>query len=158
MTNTGFLEYQSNEGFTYDYAACKKFLEACGYNGLFSLEFLRGKDGKDYFLEINFRNDGNAYVVTKAGVNLPYIYVLNALGKDYSNEVNRPITKQISMPVVKDFKLMLQGRVSPWRWIRDLVRTNCFFYADKVDSRVMWNYLKELFLGVFYETIFNTSR
>lgn len=144
VTNTGFLEYYSNDGFEYDEEACKRFIEACEYTGLFSLEFIRGKDGKDYFLEINFRNDGNAYVVTKAGVNLPYIFFLNAIGEDYSSEVRKPISKQVSMPVIKDFKTVFQGRVSIFQWIKDLKRTNCFFYKDKEDPVPMRAYLIEL--------------
>lgn len=145
VTNTGFLEYLSNEGFEYDKNACRRFLEACGYTGLFSLEFLRDKKGNDYFLEINFRNDGNAYVVTKAGVNLPYIYYLNAIGEDYAKEVNRPIETQVSMPVIKDFKTVLQKKVSLLQWIKDLKRTNCFFYKDKEDPKPLRAYLKEIF-------------
>lgn len=144
VTNTGFLEYLSNEGFEYDVESCHRFIQACRYTGLFSIEFIRGKDGKDYFLEINFRNDGNAYVVTKAGVNLPYIYYLNAIGENYTTEAKQPIIKQISMPVVKDFKTVLQGRVSVFQWLKDLKRTNCFLYKDKKDPAPLRAYIKEL--------------
>lgn len=147
VTNTGFLEYYSNDGFSFDKDSCKNFIKACGYTGLFSIEFIRGKDGIDYFLEINFRNDGNAYVVTKAGVNLPYIFYLNALGKDYSAEAQRPIHMQVSMPVVKDFKTVLQGRVSILQWLKDLKRTNCFFYKDKKDPAPLRAYIKELLIN-----------
>lgn len=37
------------------------FIRDLGYSGLFSLEFIRDKSGKDYFMELNMRNDGNAY-------------------------------------------------------------------------------------------------
>lgn len=144
VTNTGFLEYYSNEGFEFDMESCCKFIKACGYTGLFSLEFLRDKLGRDYFLEINFRNDGNAYVVTKAGVNLPYIYYLNAIGKDYASEVNKHVMVQVSMPVIKDFKTVIQGKVSLFQWLKDLKRTNCFFYKDREDPKPMRAYLKEI--------------
>lgn len=147
VTNTGFLEYYTNDNFEFDRESCCKFIKACGYTGLFSMEFIRGKDGRDYFLEINFRNDGNAYVVTKAGVNLPYIYYLNAIGEDYSYEANHPIEVQVSMPVLKDFKTVLKGRVSFFQWVKDLRRTNCFFYRDKVDPKPMIAYLKELIIS-----------
>ena len=73
-TNTGYLKYESIEFLNYDYSAVKRFLEEIGYNGLFSAEFVRDENGVDYFLEINLRNDGNAYCVQSAGVNLPYIW------------------------------------------------------------------------------------
>lgn len=73
-TNTGFLKYVSLKEFQYSgIENCKQFIKTIGYSGLFSMEFLRGKDGKDYFMEINMRNDGNAICVTAAGVNLPYM-------------------------------------------------------------------------------------
>lgn len=73
-TNTGYLKYESIEFLNYDYSAVKRFLEEIGYNGLFSAEFIRDENGVDYFLEINLRNDGNAYCVQSAGVNLPYLW------------------------------------------------------------------------------------
>ncbi len=148
VTNTGFLEYYSNEGFEYNKEACRRFIEACCYTGLFSLEFIRDKNGIDYFLEINFRNDGNAYVVTKAGVNLPFIYYLSSIGEDYTYEANRPIKTQVSMPVVKDFKTVIQGKTSLISWLKDLKRTNCFFYKDKEDPKPMMAYFKELICAV----------
>ena len=52
----------------------EKFIREIGYKGLFSVEFIRDAVGNDYFLEINMRNDGNAYCVQCAGVNLPNIW------------------------------------------------------------------------------------
>ena len=73
-TNTGYLKYSSIQDFKYDKEAVHRYIKGIGYNGLFSIEFIRGKDGIDYFLEMNMRNDGNAYCVYSAGVNLPYIW------------------------------------------------------------------------------------
>lgn len=74
-TNTGYLEYiPMNKLKNFDNSVVEKFIKRVGYSGLFSMEFIRDKKGKDYFLEINMRNDGNAYCVTCAGINLPYIW------------------------------------------------------------------------------------
>lgn len=74
-TNTGYLEYIPIDKLdNFDKGIVEKFVKKIGYSGLFSMEFIRDKNGKDYFLEINMRNDGNAYCVTCAGVNLPYIW------------------------------------------------------------------------------------
>lgn len=35
-----------------------------------------------YFLETNFRNDGNAFCVTESGVNLPVVWVKACLNED----------------------------------------------------------------------------
>lgn len=73
-TNTGYLVLSPIEKLDYDSAPVKRFLTTIGYNGLFSMEFIRDKNGKDYFLEINLRNDGNAYCVQSAGINLPNVW------------------------------------------------------------------------------------
>lgn len=74
-TNTGYLSYNPINSLNADLDKCKRFLQTIKYEGLFSMEFIRGKDGKDYYLETNLRNDGNAYVVKSAGINLPFIWV-----------------------------------------------------------------------------------
>lgn len=73
-TNTGYLSYNPINSLNVDLDKCKRFLQTIKYEGLFSMEFIRGKDGKDYYLETNLRNDGNAYVVKSAGINLPFIW------------------------------------------------------------------------------------
>ena len=73
-TNTGYLRYSHKSQLVFDFNKAISLIKKIGYSGLFSMEFLRGKDGKDYFMEINMRNDGNAYCVTEYGVNLPYIW------------------------------------------------------------------------------------
>ena len=74
-TNTGYLKYSPINEFSFDIEKAKKYLNRMGYSGLFSLEFIRDYSNEDFFLEINLRNDGNAYCVKTAGVNLPYIWV-----------------------------------------------------------------------------------
>lgn len=52
-TNTGFLKYIPIREFLYDKDACVKFLKHIGYSGLFSLEFIRDKNGVDFFMDLN---------------------------------------------------------------------------------------------------------
>lgn len=47
-----------------------------GYTGIFDIEVLKSKD-KFYLNEINFRNGAAGLSLTKAGINLPVIYVHN---------------------------------------------------------------------------------
>ena len=51
-----------------------EYINVLGYSGLFSVEFLLSNSGEAYFLEVNLRNDGNGYLPTYGGVNLPYHY------------------------------------------------------------------------------------
>ena len=107
-------------------------IEDTGYEGLFEIEFLEGKDGKLYFSEVNFRADGDIYQLSY-GINLPAIWCqiskmpvgelpehLEMSGKSY-----------YGMTEHKDFqKSVLTGRVNVFLWLWQLLRAkrHTFFY------------------------------
>ena len=139
-TNTGFLHYMTLDA-THQLVLelGKRFLKTIGYSGLFSLEFLRGKDGKDYFMEINFRNDGNAICVTAAGVNLPYIWYLYHTGGNYREEIEGSQIKSVYvMPEFSDISLISHGKLNILTWIKDIIRTDRFMEYDKRDKAPFW--------------------
>lgn len=141
-SNTSYLHYTPlADGFC-DIEKCKEFVRRTGYHGLFSLEFLRDKNGKDYFMEINFRNDGNAICVTAAGMSLPYIWYLDCIGADYSQERKKGITPVYVMPDMAELKLLVTGQISPWEYISDLRKTNRFMEYDKEDPKPFWKLVK----------------
>lgn len=140
-TNTGFLEYGPIDPFYKETVEkAKLYIKDCQYSGLFSFEIMRGKDDKVWFLEINFRNDGNAWCVTKAGVNLPAIWVKSCLGEDYTSEIH-PVKKIVMMPEFQDIKLVLQRKVSIVQWLKDWNRTDFFMEYDKNDPKPFWQYI-----------------
>ena len=134
-TNTGFLRYEPlDDSYTEVLILCKKFLKEVGYSGLFSMEFLRGIDGKDYFMEINFRNDGNAICVTASGVNLPYIWYLYNTGQDYRDYLSTTHVRPVYvMPEMSDLSYIKQGKLSVLSWIKDICKTDCFMEFSKKD-------------------------
>ena len=101
-TNTAFLRYEKLDG-TEPIPACLSFLRSTAYKGLFSIELLRGVDGKDYFMEINFRNDGNAISVTDFGINLPYILYLDSCNENVDGELSNA-TK--SLYCIPDYEIL----------------------------------------------------
>ena len=141
-TNTGFLRYEPLSGSYFGVVEiCKKFLRETGYSGLFSMEFLRGKDGKDYFMEINFRNDGNAICVTAAGVNLPYIWYQSQTG--VSHVESKIVQKSVYvMPELDDLRLIRQRQLSFGKWVNDVRRTNRFMEFDKKDPKPFRKYIQ----------------
>lgn len=139
-TNTGFLKYIPK--FDFDVTSCQQFLKKANFSGLFSMEFLRGKDGKDYFMETNFRNDGNAICVTAAGMNLPRIWVEYNLRHDVESYINSCQMKEVLvMPEFNDFKNVLNRKLSILQWLKDVRRTDCFMEYDSQDSKPFWMYL-----------------
>ncbi len=140
-TNTGFLEYGTIDEFWEETVKKSKlFIRDCGYSGLFSIEFLRTNDDEVRFLEINFRNDGNAWCVTSAGVNLPVVWVKANKGEDYSMELHE-VKKIIVMPEFQDFKLVLQRKLSFGKWLRDVRRTDAFLDWNKKDMKPFFGFL-----------------
>lgn len=102
-----------------------------GYRGLFSAEFLLYKD-VFYFLEVNFRNDGNAYVSTASGVNLPFQYVLSFIDPTY--HVDSGKYPCYFMLELEDLLSKKRNHVSLRQWFNDVRRTDCFLVYDKKDK------------------------
>ena len=105
----------------------ERFLEKAGYYGPFSVEFLH-KDGKNYFMEVNFRNEGLAQAATTAGANLHALYI------DPDFVIDRNSVREIyMMNYALDFLFVKEGRVSLFPWLRDFVRTSCFINFNRHD-------------------------
>lgn len=132
-TNTGFLEYRPFDDFDCNLHACREFIKCIGYQGLFSMEYLRDKNGKDYFMEINMRNDGNGICVTCAGINLPYIWYQYCKGRDYKNEIANNVKDVFVMPEFDELRLVANRHLGLRDWIKDIYRTNRFMEYDKND-------------------------
>jgi len=146
VTNTGFLHYEPLDGWNLPIESCRKFMKAVGYEGLFSMEFLRGKDGKDYFMETNFRNDGNAICVTASGVNLPMIWVKYKSGENI-NELNSIVCKSVyANPEFNDFYLMATRQISFSAWLRDIKNTDVFMEFDGTDPKPFFVLLRQYFI------------
>ena len=129
-SNTGFLFYDRLDD-SYPVEKVKQLISGMNYSGLFSAEFLRDKNGKDYFLEVNFRNDGNAIAVTAAGVNLPYIWYRSASGQELP--VPADIKPVYVMPEFDDLALVFRHRISIRTWLKDMRRASCYMEFDKAD-------------------------
>jgi D-aspartate ligase len=119
-TNTGYLLYSPINKLQIDLLPIKSFVKRIGYSGLFSIEFIRDETGKDYFLEINMRNDGNAYCVKTAGVNLPYIWCYyQTKGKLPDTPID--IKKEIHfIPDFIDYSLA-RHNIGTLKWIKEFM-------------------------------------
>lgn len=142
-SNTGIVEI---DGFDkYDdipLDRVRSFIRATGYSGSFSVEFLRDKEGRDYFMEINFRNDGNAIVATAANVNLPAMWWEHATG----GSVRKPNGKRFRKAVAIPFWSMLtvarrQGRLA--ELVRYLLKGDVLMDVSLADMRPFLNSVKE---------------
>ncbi len=144
-TNTGYLKYSPiDDGFISKNLLDKvnQFIRKIGYVGLFSVEFMRGKDGVDYFLEINMRNDGNAYCVTTAGVNLPYLWY------KYADDSKTEITEQTTFtrPIywLPEADLKSIKTIGPAKWISQWLAADSHAYASLHDPMPFVHYFYRL--------------
>jgi hypothetical protein len=53
---------------------CRRFVESLQYTGIFDIDLLETKDGKLYFVELNFRAGASIRVFTKDDINLPAMF------------------------------------------------------------------------------------
>lgn len=147
IDNTFFLKFQECESeFDETIKKCKDFTKAVGYQGPFSIEFLKGKDGKHYFMEMNFRNDGNAICQTVAGVNVPYIWYLYGVGGNWKKEIeNSKIRSMYLMPEIQQVKFWLQGEVYFKELIRDFKRADKWITYFKNDKKpFFWLFINKI--------------
>lgn len=145
LDNTFFLRFDKIEVEYEDIVdKVKTFIKRIGYQGPFSVEFLRDKTGKSYFTEMNFRNDGNAYCVSSAGTNIPYIYYLYNSNGDYKNELsNSTINTTYLTPELYYLKCMLSGEFGFREWYRNMKRTTCYTTYFKKDKKPFVWFLKQ---------------
>lgn len=142
FNNLTFLKYQQSKVINdlTTLSNAEAFIRHTGYSGLFSIEFMHGKDGKDYFLEMNFRNDGNGIVVTAAGTNLPYIWYLYCTGDDYLHELSVSTAKEICcVPEDSYFISMLQGEITFKQWRQNMKKCSCYITYFKDDTGPFWS-------------------
>lgn len=144
-TNTGFLKYTRIDSFSVPIEKCRQFVRQTTYSGLFSIEFLRDKSGNDYFMEMNFRNDGNSICVTKAGYNLPYLWYAYNSKLDYRSILDNYCFREVLvMPELDDFNRFVRTRkVGLLQWLNDVKKTDAFMEYDSKDSVPFWIALRQ---------------
>lgn len=122
----------------------KEIIRRIGYEGIFDGEFMKGKDGKIYFLEVNFRPNAFNYASTCAGMNCPYLWTKGMLeGYVDEKENYRKIPKGFrSMVENMDLKDRIQTRnYSVIKWFYDFIRCDCRFFFNRHDIKPFINAL-----------------
>ena len=110
--------FQSIERLNVDITPIIKFVSRVGYHGPFSVELLH-KGNKNFFMEVNFRNDGLAYAATASGANLPVLLF------DIHKPVYFHIKDTYMMDVSIDYCHVKDGTISKKQWITDFLKTKC---------------------------------
>ena len=157
--NTFYLKYvEIDDTFNDTLNKSKEFIKRTHYSGPFSIEFIRDKKGVDYFLEMNFRNDGNAICMTASGTNAPYIWYLYKTGGDYKTELSLSSFKLVNwMPEETYFFDMLRKEVTLGEWLKNLRQTTQFAIYFKEDKKPFRAYLRKevkSYISRFFNNLF----
>ena len=78
-------------------AITQKVVEATGIDGNFCCDFILRDDGSAVLLEVNPRLTGTLPFIAEAGMNLPYMRVVQLLGKDVSGDENIHVNYDLRM-------------------------------------------------------------
>ena len=126
------------------------------YIGLFGVELIVSR-GQYYFIEINLRNDATTYSVSKAGVNLPFIYYSAMKGSKCSQDLGSHIVSIKSMVEFRDFDNVLKGKISLFKWTKQRKSCGCTYFYDEKDMNPYFAARKKYYTDKF-RTLINKLR
>ena len=115
--------------------AVKKFIASLNYVGPFSIEFGLEK-GKNYFFEINLRNDGTSHYPLASGVNIPYVYYRACKGELTLEDMHYQQEEFLMIDEVLDIRRVLSREISFSNWWRELRTAKTYRYYTKSDKRI----------------------
>lgn len=111
-----------------------RFVKSLNYIGPFSIEFGH-ENGKNYFFEINLRNDGTSHYPLQARVNIPLIYY-NSLRKR-PIYTNWNITEYEMIDEVGDLRRVLNRELTPFKWFKNYFTAGTFKYYHPSDKKLI---------------------
>lgn len=132
----------------------ESFIKDLGYVGPFSIEFGLEK-GKNYFFEINLRNDGTSHYPLKAGVNIPMLYYNSMRGKHIPLFV---ATKDYEMiDETGDIRRVLNHDLSFSYWFKSFKGAQAYRFYNSKDKRLI-PYICLMFTRRIITKIFRTLK
>lgn len=129
-----------------------KLFKLTKFNGIFEIEFMRGPNDENYFLEINFRASTWNYALTVGGGNLPYFWAKSMLsGKIHYEEMELTEKPFRAMVEPDDFimKVLKAREVGLIQWIKELKSCECTYYYDKNDPKPLRSYIANRIINYF---------
>ena len=114
------------------------------FNGIFEIEFMKGPNEEEYFLEINFRASTWNYAVTVGGGNLPYFWAKSMLlGRIPYEEINLVSDSFTAMVEPADFfGNVVHGKTVGFKqWYKELKNSKCLYYYNKHDKKPFFSFV-----------------
>lgn len=116
----------------------EELLKLTKYNGIFEIEFMKGPNFENYFLEVNFRASTWNYALTIGGCNLPYFWAKSYLaGRILYEEMSLRTTSFKAIVEPADF-IRNAKNIGVFRWLMQCFKAECHYYFNKKDP---WPFL-----------------
>lgn len=123
----------------------KNFVNALNYVGPFSIEFGLEK-GKNYFFEINLRNDGTSHYPLASGVNIAYVYYRACKGQLLAEDMTYTQGEYPMVDEVVDIRRVLSREISFGEWWKFFCAAKAHRYYVSFDKRLLI-YLVPMFVS-----------
>lgn len=127
---------------------CMKVLAAIkqiGFSGSYDVEMFLCIDGRMYVNEFNWRNSGTSYFALGTECHYVVIWYLSLCGLNTSNIVHTSTdTNQYAMNEATDLRHVVFGKLTLFKWLKDLWRTNSFalwFWRDPLPALYQYKHL-----------------
>lgn len=105
----------------------RRFLEAVNYSGIFDIEVMISKN-KTYFVECNFRNGAYGYAFSRAGLNLPALW----MGDDDCSTKREKLTL---MNEISDCRHIRAGNITCHKWIKEFLTCSVYLTLNMRDIK-----------------------
>ena len=110
----------------------QSFMDRVDFVGLFSVEYLVYQ-GKAYFIEINWRNDGTSHLFYQAGANLPLLWLMSSAGLNTNGIGVKVIKDSYFIDEIFDEENVSRKKVSTEQWNKERSEATVFKYYDAED-------------------------
>lgn len=138
-----YLFFNKYQGGDILYNQLKDFFKKIRYTGVFEVEFLKGEDGKLYFLEANFRHTLWNHTFTDMGINLCAIWANSELNQKLVTD-GASIKKE-PHNLMREFQDYIRCRKDGSQnfigWLKDLRNTDSFVIWNKYDIKPFFVYI-----------------
>lgn len=111
------------------------FVSALNYVGPFSIEFGLEK-GKNYFFEINLRNDGTSHYPLASGVNIAYVYYRACKGQLTADDMCHAEGEYPMVDEVLDIRRVLSHEISFGEWWKLFCKSKAYRYYVPFDKQI----------------------
>ena len=107
-----------------------KLMELIPYTGIFDIECFSSPGKEPTFIECNFRNGAYGYAVSRAGINLPWLFYAHSAGIPIGTTTTRDL---VFMEERSDFLHVTRKEISLLQWLRNLCHTDAFLFSNRKD-------------------------